>query len=97
MGLATRQQRSSRGRVEFTSQSLVFGTDRANEFVAKKSRTGILPVYSETPVVETTNHAKLSEYEKETCTKKAEDWRPKGIAVTNVLADHCQAVPSEAT
>ena len=40
------------------------------------------------PVVETTNHAKPREYEKEICTKKTEDWRPNGIAATKVLADH---------
>jgi hypothetical protein len=34
------------------------------------------------PVVETTNHAKPREYEKEICTKKTEDWRPNGIAAT---------------
>ena len=36
----------------------------------------------------TTNHAKPRGYEKETCIKKAEDWRPNGIAATKVLLVH---------
>jgi hypothetical protein len=36
----------------------------------------------------TTNHPKPREYEKVTCIKKAEDWRPNGIAATKVLLVH---------
>ena len=40
------------------------------------------------PMRVTTNHPKPREYEKVTCIKKAEDWRPNGIAATKVLIVH---------
>jgi hypothetical protein len=40
------------------------------------------------PMIVTTNHAKPREYEKESCTKKSEDWRPNGVAATKVLLVH---------